>query len=325
MEELDTKKYAGIDLGKTSVQFSIYREGQEEMSEESFPIAKEQQEAYIETGIHLVEEYMKEKEYQWSDYQAVHFSMQDPSEENRDKLKESVSEEFLNILNMKYGTLSYIDCKNDKTTRVYAPAVGMLYILDKYTSLEINENTDEYVFQQNINNSFINKEQSEILKGIILTELYLDIIQNSVNEVLYLENRVTIKQFIKDDIDDEEVKFKCDLLVSFKIEDKIQSYFIKYIDKDYDIRRYMELIKKFDTFVKDEELVDRYCIISDKKPKLVFIADTQELMQDLFNTIINYNIDFNNICLSCLDVVFKDKESKRFKEEDAFLDIAAYV
>ena len=117
----------------------------------------------------------------------------------------NVSEEFLNILNMKYGTLSYIDCKNDKTTRVYAPAVGMLYILDKYTSLEINENTDEYVFQQNINNSFINKEQSEILKGIILTELYLDIIQNSVNEVLYLENRVTIKQFIKDDIDDEEV------------------------------------------------------------------------------------------------------------------------
>ena len=237
----------------------------------------------------------------------------------------NVSEEFLNILNMKYGTLSYIDCKNDKTTRVYAPAVGMLYILDKYTSLEVNENTDEYVFQQNINNSFINKEQSEILKGIILTELYLDIMQNSVNEVLYLENRVTITQFIKDDIDDEEVKFKCDLLVSFKIEDKIQSYFIKYIDKDYDIRRYMELIKKFDTFVKDEELVDRYCIISDKKPKLVFIADTQELMQDLFNTIINYNIDFNNICLSCLDVVFKDKEYKRFKEEDAFLDIAAYV
>ena len=95
----------------------------------------------------------------------------------------NVSEEFLNILNMKYGTLSYIDCKNDKTTRVYAPAVGMLYILDKYTSLEINENTDEYVFQQNINNSFINKEQSEILKGIILTELYLDIIQNSVKAI----------------------------------------------------------------------------------------------------------------------------------------------
>ena len=130
---------------------------------------------------------------------------------------------------------------------------------------------------------------------------------------------------VKYDIDDEEVKFKCDLLVSFKIEDKIQSYFIKYIDKDYDIRRYMELIKKFDTFVKDEELVDRYCIISDKKPKLVFIADTQELMQDLFNTIINYDIDFNNICLSCLDVIFKDKEYKTFKEEDVFLDIAAYV
>ena len=87
----------------------------------------------------------------------------------------------------------------------------------------------------------------------------------------------------------------------------------------------MEIIKAFDIFVKDEELIDRYCIISDKKPKLVFIAQTQEFMQDLFNTIINYNIDFNNICLSCLDVIFKDKEYKTFKEEDAFLDIAAYI
>ena len=201
----------------------------------------------------------------------------------------------------------------------------MLYVLDKYTSLEINENTDEYVFQQNINNSFVNKNQKEILKGIILTQLYLDIIQNSVNEVLYLENRVTINQFIKNDINNEKVKFKCDLLVSFKINDKIQSYFVKYIDKDFDIRKYMEIIKAFDIFVKDEELIDRYCIISDKKPKLVFIAQTQEFMQDLFNTIINYNIDFNNICLSCLDVIFKDKEYKTFKEEDAFLDIAAYI
>lgn len=238
----------------------------------------------------------------------------------------NVSEDFLKILNMKYGTLSYIDCKSaNKTKRVYVPAVGMLYVLDKYTSLEINENTDEYVFQQNINNSFVNKNQKEILKGIILTQLYLDIIQNSVNEVLYLENRVTINQFIKNDINNEKVKFKCDLLVSFKINDKIQSYFVKYIDKDFDIRKYMEIIKAFDIFVKDEELIDRYCILSDKKPKLVFIAQTQELMQDLFNTIINYNIDFNNICLSCLDVIFKDKEYKTFKEEDAFLDIAAYI
>lgn len=104
MEELDTKKYAGIDLGRTSVQFSIYREGQEEMSEESFPIAKDKQEAYIETGLHLVEEYMQEKEYHWSDYQAVHFSMKDASEENRDRLKSCVSEEFLKFHTVKVIT-----------------------------------------------------------------------------------------------------------------------------------------------------------------------------------------------------------------------------
>ena len=62
-----------------------------------------------------------------------------------------------------------------------------------------------------------------------------------------------------------------------------------------------------------------------KSLSFVFIADTQELMQDSFNTIINYDIDFNNICLSCLDVIFKDKEYKTFKEEDVFLDIAALI
>lgn len=237
-----------------------------------------------------------------------------------------VSEKFLNILNMKYGTLSYIDCKKDKNTiRVYTPAVGMLYILDKYTSLEINENVDEYVFQLNINNNFVNKTQSEILKGLILTQLYLDIIQNSVNEVLYIENRVTVEQFVKDDIDNEKIKFKCDLLTSFKNEDGVISYFIKFIDKDDDIRKYMDIAKKFDIFVKDEELVDRYCEISHKKPKLVFIADTHEFMQDLFNSIINYDIDFNNICLSCVDIIFKDNKNKVFKEDNIFLDIAAYV
>ena len=51
MEELETKKYAGIDLGRTSVQFSIYREGQEEMTEESFLLSEEEQKEYIESGM----------------------------------------------------------------------------------------------------------------------------------------------------------------------------------------------------------------------------------------------------------------------------------
>ena len=59
MEELETKKYAGIDLSRTSVQFSIYREGQEEMTEESFPLSEEEQKEYIESGMRQVERYME--------------------------------------------------------------------------------------------------------------------------------------------------------------------------------------------------------------------------------------------------------------------------
>ena len=54
MEELETKKYAGIDLGRTSVQFSIYREGQEEMTEESFLLSEEEQKEYIDTAVSML-------------------------------------------------------------------------------------------------------------------------------------------------------------------------------------------------------------------------------------------------------------------------------
>lgn len=237
-----------------------------------------------------------------------------------------VSEKFLTILNMKYGVLSYIDCKSDKkTTRVYVPAVGMIYILDKYTSLEVNENTDEYVFQQNINNNFIKCSQDDILKKVILAELYLNISQNSVNKIVYLENRVNVNQYINDEFYKEEIKFKSDILVSFEVEGDVKTYFIKYIDKKYDIRKFIETVEMFDKFIKYDELIDRYCVLSNKKPKFVFVSETYEIMQNLFNTIRNYDIDFNNICLSCLDIVFSIKNSAIFKEKDVFIGIASYV
>ena len=71
MEELETKKYAGIDLGRTSVQFSIYREGQEEMTEESFLLSEEEQKEYIESGMRQVERYMDTGGLRWPDFQAV--------------------------------------------------------------------------------------------------------------------------------------------------------------------------------------------------------------------------------------------------------------
>ena len=104
MEELETKKYAGIDLSRTSVQFSIYREGQEEMTEESFPLSEEEQKEYIESGMRQVERYMETGGLRWPDFQAVHFSMEDASEENRGKLKSAVSEEFRKLHGVKVIT-----------------------------------------------------------------------------------------------------------------------------------------------------------------------------------------------------------------------------
>ena len=44
MGELETRKFVGIDMGKQSVQLSIYDEAGTEMTEESFPLTPEEQE-----------------------------------------------------------------------------------------------------------------------------------------------------------------------------------------------------------------------------------------------------------------------------------------
>ena len=109
------------------------------------------------------------------------------------------------------------------------------------------------------------------------------------------------------------------------MEEDISSYFIKYIDKEYEIRKVVDTLKDFDVFAKDEELIDRYCENSGKKPKIVIICDTDETMQNLFNTIINYDVDFNNICLSCVEILFENKEDANFIVENAFVDISGYI
>ena len=47
MGELETRKFAGIDLRRSSVQFSVYDEAKAETSEESFQLNEEEQKDYI--------------------------------------------------------------------------------------------------------------------------------------------------------------------------------------------------------------------------------------------------------------------------------------
>lgn len=94
MGELETRKFAGIDLGKTSVQLSIYDEAMTEMTEESFPLHPEEQEDPIAGGIYYVKKYMEVNHLDWGDFQSVHFSMEDTSEANRNHLKEVLDASF---------------------------------------------------------------------------------------------------------------------------------------------------------------------------------------------------------------------------------------
>lgn len=94
MAELITRTLAGVDLGKQSVQFSIYDEGQAQMKEESFPILSEEADDYIICGIGYLRKYMELNELTWDSFHSVIFSMEDASEKNRELLREILGESF---------------------------------------------------------------------------------------------------------------------------------------------------------------------------------------------------------------------------------------
>lgn len=113
MEELETRKFAGIDLGKQSVQLSIYDEGIAEMMEESFPLNPEDQEDYIAGGMDYVGKYMETNRLKWADFQSVYFSLEDTSEETRNHLKTVLDEAFferhsLNVITRLRAFVEYV-------------------------------------------------------------------------------------------------------------------------------------------------------------------------------------------------------------------------
>ena len=94
MGELETRKFAGIDLGKTAVQFSVYDEAAAETTEESFPLPREEQEDYVANGLFYVRRYLEANHISWDMYHGVYFTMADTSQQCRKHLEELLDEDF---------------------------------------------------------------------------------------------------------------------------------------------------------------------------------------------------------------------------------------
>lgn len=117
MDNLASRRFAGVDIGRHSLQFSIYDEALEQMTEESFPIYDEALRenasgdspaegeilnkdmaepgaslSYIEVGMHLLSLYMQANELDWDMFSDVVFSLEDASQANRDILMSCLSD-----------------------------------------------------------------------------------------------------------------------------------------------------------------------------------------------------------------------------------------
>lgn len=94
MGELETRKFVGIDMGKQSVQLSIYDEAGTEMTEESFPLTPEEQEDYIAAGLAQVNRYLETNQLNWMQYHEVNFTLEDTAKECREHLTELLGDAF---------------------------------------------------------------------------------------------------------------------------------------------------------------------------------------------------------------------------------------
>ena len=96
MEQLKTRKFAGIDLGEEACALSIYDEGSGEMEEERFPLPSGEPD-YIRTGLDMVMKYFESNQLGWDDFQEVRFAMKDPTPDKRELLDQCLGQDFHNL------------------------------------------------------------------------------------------------------------------------------------------------------------------------------------------------------------------------------------
>ena len=94
MEQMTTRTFAGIDLGRTALSLSIYDEAKKEMEEESFPIDQEGADDYISAGLDRLFSCLQEKGLSPEDFTDVVFSMEETDEESRKKLEQGLPEQW---------------------------------------------------------------------------------------------------------------------------------------------------------------------------------------------------------------------------------------
>lgn len=94
MEQQDKSRYAGIDIGRHAISFSVYDEAGKNIEEEYFPLEADEQDEYMENGMDRLLKYLSVNQIKWSDFQSVHFSLEDTSEECREHLENMLDDDF---------------------------------------------------------------------------------------------------------------------------------------------------------------------------------------------------------------------------------------
>ncbi len=110
----------------------------------------------------------------------------------------------LEKLNKSYNLINKITLYNEKYENVvcYALDIGGMYLLNNYSSEDINPRVDDLTSQRKTYDSMFQIHPHSVVKSLICTEIYLRELVKS--NIVGMENRFRIREYLE--LNNEEIE-----------------------------------------------------------------------------------------------------------------------
>lgn len=215
----------------------------------------------------------------------------------------------LEKLNKSYNLINEITLYNEEEDIVcYTLDIGGIYLLNNYSSEDINPRVDDLTSQRKTYDSMFQIHPNSVIKSLVCTEIYLRELLES--KIIIMENRFRIRECIV--LTDKEIEagkspflnLKIDLMLN--LDKEVESaYFIKVIIED-ELEKVCLYIKKFNRFIENRAYIDKYCSLDAKEIKLNLIFINEEHMKNIEEELRYIDINLSNVSILHKTLVLED-------------------
>lgn len=216
----------------------------------------------------------------------------------------------LEKLNKSYNLINEITLYNEKYENVvcYALDIGGMYLLNNYSSEDINPRVDDLTSQRKTYDNMFQIHPHSVVKSLICTEIYLrELVKSSIVGV---ENRFRIREYLE--LNNEEIEVEKSQFLNLKIDLMLNldngidsAYFIKVIVED-EIDKICLYIEKFNKFIKNRAFIDKYCSLDVEEVKLNLVFINQKYMKIVEDELRCRDLNLSSVVITDKNLVIED-------------------